>query len=138
MSYTSRVRPSSLAPYLIAVCVAVGFGYAAFGVVTALTNILVGARLWVLEVGVGVLAAWATLVWMQRLQTRQTSSPRLDRGERAIWRLSYRRGNLLALEEIVRETLLDEGAALAALRSLEAQGQARLEDDGRWRLLEAR
>jgi hypothetical protein len=75
-------------------------------------------------------------VWFSRLQSKQSSTPRADRGERAIWRLSYRRGRELSLEQIVSGTLLDEVAALSALRSLEAQGQAEQLEDGRWRLLE--
>ncbi len=120
---------------ILAVCVGIGFGYATLGAVSALFNTVWGARLWWLEVTVALMAALLVARAFLRVQARQTDAPRLDRGERAIWRLSYRRGQVLSLEQIVQETLLDEGSALTALRSLEAQGQARLEADGRWRLL---
>ena len=120
---------------ILAVCVGVGFGYATLGAVSAVSNTVWGTRLWWLEVMMALIAATLVAWAFVRVQSRQTDLPRLDRGERAIWRLSYRRGLVLSLEQIVQETLLDEGSALAALRSLEAQGQARLEDDGRWRLL---
>ena len=120
---------------ILAVCVGIGFGYATLGLVSAISNTVWGTRLWWLEVSVAFIAAALVVRGFLGVQNRQSHGPRLDRGERAIWRLSYRRGLVLSLEQIVRETLLDEGAALAALRSLEAQGQARPEADGRWRLL---
>jgi hypothetical protein len=116
--------------------VGLGFGYAAFGVVTILSNVIVGQRLWWLEWSFGLVVAALVAVLFSRAQARQVSTPRADRGERAIWRLSYRRGRELSLEQIVSETLLDEASALSALRSLEAQGQAMPLEDGRWRLLE--
>jgi hypothetical protein len=120
---------------ILAVCVGIGFGYATLGLVSLVSSTVWGARLWWLEVTVALIASMLVARSFLGVQNRQTDVPRVDRGERAIWRLSYRRGQVLSLEQIVQETLLDEGSALAALRSLEAQGQARLEDDGRWRLL---
>jgi hypothetical protein len=120
---------------ILAVCVGIGFGYATLGLVSLVSSTVWGARLWWLEVTVALIASMLVARSFLGVQNRQTGEPRVDRGERAIWRLSYRRGQVLSLEQIVQETLLDEGSALAALRSLEAQGQARLEDDGRWRLL---
>jgi hypothetical protein len=120
---------------ILVVCVGIGFGYATLGLVSLVSSTVWGARLWWLEVTVALIASMLVARGFLGLQNRQTDVPRVDRGERAIWRLSYRRGQVLSLEQIVQETLLDEGSALAALRSLEAQGQARLEDDGRWRLL---
>lgn len=126
------MKPQAL---ILAVCVGIGFGYATLGAVSAVSNTGWGTRLWWLEVVIALMAAILVARAFVRLQHRQSDAPRLDRGERAIWRLSYRRGTVLSFEQIVRETLLDEGSALSALRSLEAQGQARLENDGRWRLL---
>lgn len=128
----------SLTPQAIALglLVGLGFGYAAFGLVVVLSNVIVGQRLWWLEWGFGLVVAALVTIQFSRLQSRQSSTPRADRGERAIWRLSYRRGRTLSLDQIVSETLLDEAAALAALRNLEAQGQAEPLEDGRWRLLE--
>ena len=121
---------------VVALCVGVGFYYAAFAVISITSSVLWGSRLWGLEFVVALLAAWAVIVWFGRLETRQRSNPRLDRGERAIWRLSYRQGNVLTLEQIREFTLLDESTILATLRRLETKGEAQLEPDGSWRLLE--
>jgi hypothetical protein len=121
---------------IVALCVGVGFYYAAFAVISITSNVLWGSRLWGVEFVVAVLAAWAVLAWFGRLETRERSNPRLDRGERAIWRLSYRQGNLLTLEQIQEFTLLEESTVLATLRRLETKGEAQLESDGSWRLLE--
>jgi hypothetical protein len=121
---------------IVALCVGVGFYYAAFAVISITSNVLWGSRLWGVEFVVAVLAAWAVLAWFGRLETRERSNPRLDRGERAIWRLSYRQGNVLTLEQIQEFTLLDESTVLATLRRLETKGEASLEPDGSWRLLE--
>jgi hypothetical protein len=121
---------------VVALCVGVGFYYAAFAVISISSSVLWGSRLWGLEFVVALLAAWAVIAWFGRLETRQRSNPRLDRGERAIWRLSYRQGNVLTLEQIQEFTLLDESTVLATLRRLETKGEAQLEPDGSWRLLE--
>jgi hypothetical protein len=71
-----------------------------------------------------------------RVENRQRFNPRADRGERAIWRLAYRRGWKLRLDDILEGTMLDENSALSALKSLEAKQQAKLEPDGTWTLLE--
>ena len=121
---------------IVALCVAVGFYYAAFAVISIASSVVWGSRLWGLEFVVALLAAWAVLAWFGRVETRQGSNPRLDRGERAIWRLSYRQGNVLTLEQIQEFTLLDQSTILATLRQLETKGEAQLEADGSWRLLE--
>jgi hypothetical protein len=121
---------------IVALCVGVGFYYAAFAVISIASNVLWGSRLWGVEFLVALLAAWAVIAWFGRLETRERSNPRLDRGERAIWRLSYRQGNVLTLEQIQEFTLLDENTVLATLRRLETKGEAQLEADGSWRLLE--
>jgi hypothetical protein len=120
---------------VLGVLVGLGFGYAAFGLVTVISNVIVGQQLWWLEWGFALMVAALVTVLFSRIQARQLATPRTDRGERAIWRLSYRRGRTLSLEQIVSETLLNEAAALSALRSLEIQGQAERLEDGRWRLL---
>ena len=121
---------------IVALCVGVGFYYAAFAVVSISSSVMWGSRLWGVEFVVALLAAWAVLAWFSRLETRQGSNPRLDRGERAIWRLSYRQGNVLTLEQIQEFTLLDASTVLVTLRRLESKGEAQLEADGSWRLLE--
>ena len=121
---------------IVALCVGVGFYYAAFAVISISSSVVWGSRLWGLEFVVALLAAFAVLAWFGRVETRQGSNPRLDRSERAIWRLSYRQGNVLTLEQIQEFTLLDESTVLATLRRLETKGEAQLEADGRWRLLE--
>ena len=72
----------NLPPTLVAVCVALGFGYAAFGTVTVLSDAAWGVRLWPLELAVAGLAGWASFRWFGRLQSGQARSPRPDRGER--------------------------------------------------------
>jgi hypothetical protein len=121
---------------VVALCVGVGFYYAAFAVISIASSVLWGSRLWGVEFVVALLAVFAVLAWFGRLETRQRSNPRLDRGERAIWRLSYRQGNVLTLEQIQEFTLLDESTILATLRRLETKGEAHPEPDGSWRLLE--
>jgi hypothetical protein len=128
-----NVTPQAI---VLGLLVGLGFGYAAFGLVTVITNVIVGQQLWWLEWGFALIVAALVAVWFSKLQSRQSSTPRADRGERAIWRLSYRRGRELSLEQITSGTLLDEVAALSALQSLEAQGQAERLENGRWRLLE--
>ncbi len=120
----------------LGVLVGLGFGYATFGLITVLSNVIVGQRLWWLEWGFGLVVAALVSVQFSRIQSQQANAPRADRGERVIWRLSYRRGRTLSLDQITAETMLDETAALAALRNLESQGQAEALEDGRWHLLE--
>lgn len=113
----------------------IGFGYATLGVLSIIGSANLGYRLWWLEWLVGGAAGVGTYVIFSKLEARQTSQPRDDRGERAILRLAYRSGMELSLEEITRETLLDEGAALSALRELERKGQAVALPGNRWRLV---
>jgi hypothetical protein len=120
----------------LAVLFAVGCYYAAFGVVSILAGVLVGYQLWWLELLFALLCVWFGLKVFARVENHQKLNPRADRGERAIWRLAYRRGWKLKLEDILEGTLLNKNAALTALKSLEAKQQARLEPDGTWTLLE--
>jgi hypothetical protein len=118
----------------VSLVLGIGFGYATLGVLSIIGSANLGFRLWWLEWLVGGAAGVGTYLIFSRLETRQTSQPRDDRGERAILRLAYRKGTELSLEEITRETLLDEGAALNALRELEGKGQAVALPGNRWRL----
>jgi hypothetical protein len=118
---------------LVSAAVGIGFGYATYGVLS-LFKLGLGFVFWWLEPLVAVVAGMACFWWCGQIATRQSSAPILSRGERAIWRLAYRRGRELSLAQIVSETLLEEKAALEALRSLEAQGQAVQVTDGVWKL----
>ena len=118
----------------VSLVLGIGFGYATLGVLSIIGSANLGFRLWWLEWLVGGAAGFGTYLIFSKLEARQTMQPRDDRGERAILRLAYRKGMELSLEEITRETLLDEGAALSALRELEGQGQAVALPGNRWRL----
>jgi hypothetical protein len=102
--------------------------------VLSLFKLGLGFAFWWLEplvaLGVGLACFWLC----GQIANRQSAAPVLSRGERAIWRLSYRRGRDLSLQQIVAETLLEEGAAFEALHSLEAKGQAVQVEAGVWRL----
>lgn len=114
--------------------VGIGFGYATLGVLSMLGTNRLGWALWWLEPLVAVLVGLGCFAICQRIATKQHQAPIANRGERAIWRLAYRRGWDLTLEQIVAETMLEEGAALSALRQLEAKGQAVLTAPNRWQL----
>jgi hypothetical protein len=120
----------------LSVLFAVGCFYAAFGTISVLAGVKVGYQLWWLEFLIAVFCVWIGLQMFSRVERRQNINPRADRGERAIWRLAYRKGWKLSFEDILQGTMLDEASALNALRSLEAKQQARLEPDGTWTLLE--
>ena len=128
---TSRIPALALA-----VLFAVGCYYAAFGVISILAGAIVGYKLWWLELLTALLCVWLGLQAFARVENRQRAAPRADRGERAIWRLAYRKAWKLSLEDITRGTMLDEASALAALKLLESKNQARLEPDGTWVLLD--
>ncbi len=70
----------------------------------------------------------------QKIVIRQNKSPITNRGERAIWRLAYRQGWELSLDQILAETMLEENAALTALHELETKGQAVLIAPKTWKL----
>jgi hypothetical protein len=119
----------------ISVCIGIGFGYATLGVLSIIGTNVLGFRLWWLEVLMAL--SFGTLAFgvFNRAFSRQSERPIPNRGERAIWRLAFRRGMELSFEQIVAETMLDEGAALQALRELEAKGQAQALEGNRWRLV---
>ena len=124
----------------VSVALGIGFGYATLGILSIIGSRLLGMttfgyRLWWLEVLVAVAAGFGAFLLFRRIETRQTDSPRIDRGERAILRLAYRNGFELTLEQITSATLLDQSAALEVLRQLEARGSAMDLGGGRWRLV---
>ncbi len=124
----------NLAWLFLSGAVGIGFGYATLGVLSIIGTNKLGFALWWLEpliaVAVGLICFWLCT----KVATRQTNSPILSRGERAIWRLAYRRGWELSLEEILQNTMLEQSAALAALQKLEATGQAVQLEPNRWKL----
>lgn len=130
------MRNARLPAVALALLFAVGCYYAAFGVVSIAAGVLVGYQLWWLELSIALICLWFGLVIFARVEQRQHTIPRTDRGERAIWRLAYRKGWKLRLEDILEGTLLDETSALAALKALESKQQAKLETDGTWVLLD--
>ena len=124
----------------VSVALGIGFGYACLGVLSIIGSRLLGMttfgyRLWWLEVLVALAAGIGAFTLFTRIEVRQSSSPRLDRGERAILRLAYRNGYVLTMEQITSRTLLDQSAALEVLRQLEARGSAKDLGGGRWRLV---
>lgn len=125
----------NLPAFIVSLTLGIGFGYATLGVLSIIGTATLGYRLWWLEVVMALLFGALTFVLFQRIFERQSKRPITNRGERAIWRLAYRRGMEVTLEQIVAETLLDEGSALAALRELEGKGQAVALEGNRWRLL---
>jgi hypothetical protein len=130
------MNSSRLPAVALAVLFAVGCFYAAFGTISVLAGVKVGYQLWWLELLIAAASVWLGLKLFSRVENRQNGNPRADRGERAIWRLAYRKGWKLSLEDILEGTMLNENSALNALRSLEAKQQAKLEPDGTWTLLE--
>ena len=124
----------------VSVALGIGFGYATLGILSIIGSKLLGMttfgyRLWWLEVLVALVSGIGAFALFTRIQARQTLSPRVDRGERAILRLAYRSGTELTLEQITSSTLLDGPAALAVLHQLEARGVATDLGSGRWRLV---
>jgi hypothetical protein len=122
---------------VLAVLFAVGCYYAAFGVVSVFAGTVIGFKLWWTELLIACSCFWWGLQLFARVENKQRIAPRADRGERAIWRLAYRKGWKLSLEDITRGTMLNEVSALAALKSLESKNQAKLEPDGTWILQES-
>ncbi len=130
------MNSSKLPALALSVLFAVGCFYAAFGTISVLLGVKVGYQLWWFELLIAIFCVWFGLQIFSRVENRQQLNPRADRGERAIWRLAYRKGWKLSLEDILDGTMLDENSALNALKSLEAKQQAKLESDGTWTLLE--
>ncbi len=130
------MNSSRIPAIAVAVLFAVGCFYAVFGTISVLAGAKVGYQLWWLELLIAAGFVWLGLQVFARVENRQNTNPRADRGERAIWRLAYRKGWKLSLEDVIQGTMLDENSALIALRSLEAKQQAKLELDGTWTLLE--
>lgn len=127
---------SRIPAFALAILFAVGCYYATFGVISILAGVVIGYKLWWLELVIACFCVWLGLQTFARVENRQQASPRSDRGERAIWRLAYRKGWKLSLEQITQGTMLDEASALQALKSLEEKQQATLEPDGTWTLQE--
>jgi hypothetical protein len=124
MTQDEERKTNEILPWMmVSAAVGIGFGYATYGVLS-LFKLGLGVVFWWLEPAVAVVAGIGCFWICGQIANRQSSTPVLSRGERAIWRLSYRRGRELTLAQIVSETLLENKAALEALRSLEAQGQA--------------
>lgn len=130
------MNSSKLPALALSVLFAVGCFYAAFGTISVLLGVKTGYQLWWLELLIAIFCVWFGLQIFFRVENRQDINPRADRGERAIWRLAYRKGWTLSLKDILDGTMLDENSALNALKSLEAKQQARLEPDGTWTLIE--
>jgi hypothetical protein len=130
------MNSSKLPALALAVLFAVGCFYAAFGLISVVAGVKVGYQLWWLEFFIATACVWLGLQVFSRVENRQNLNPRADRGERAIWRLAYRKGWKLSLEDLTQGTMLDEQSALAALKALEAKQQATLEPDGTWTLFE--
>lgn len=124
----------------VAVALGIGFGYATLGILSIIGSRVLGVttfayRLWWLEVLVATAACIGAFALFRRIEIRQTDSPRVDRGERAVMRLAYRSGVELTLEQITSATLLDHAATLVVLKQLEARGAATDLGGGRWRLV---
>jgi hypothetical protein len=119
----------------VSVALGIGCGYATLGVLSIIGTNVLGYRLWWLEVLIGVTVAVLTMRVFSSIFNRQTQAPRANSDERAIWRLAYRKGFELTLEQIVSDTMLEEGTALRALRELERDGQAEFLGENRWRLV---
>jgi hypothetical protein len=111
--------------------VGIGFGYATFGVLSLLG---LGWQLWWLEPSMAIIVGISCFMLCQNIASKQNQAPITNRGERAIWRLAYRKGWELSLEQILAETMLSESAAIAALQKLEHQGQAIMTKANTWRL----
>lgn len=124
----------------VSVALGIGFGYACLGILSIIGSRVLGMttfgyRLWWLELLVAVAAGIGAYALFTRIETRQTDTPRSDRGERAILRLAYRNGYELTVDQITSRTLLDQSAALEVLKQLEARGSAADLGGGRWRLV---
>lgn len=120
--------------YFVSAAIGIGFGYATYGVLS-LFKLGLGFQFWWLEPLVAIAVGVFCFVLCGRIANR-SQEPLLERGERAIWRLAYRRGWELSLGQIVSETLLEEDAALRALQTLEQKGQAVQIAPDRWRLMQ--
>jgi hypothetical protein len=116
---------------ILSSAVGIGFGYATFGVLSLLG---LGWQLWWLEPLTALVVGIFCFMLCQNIASKQNQTPITTRGERAIWRLAYRKGWELSLEQILTETMLSESAARAALGQLELNGQAVQITTNRWRL----
>ncbi len=119
----------------VSIGLGIGFGYATLGVLSIIGTNLLGYRLWWLEVLIGVIVAVLVVRGFSKISSNQTLAPRAQSDQRAIWRLAYRKGSELSLDQIVRDTMLNEGTALTALRHLEQRGEAEFLGENRWRLI---
>jgi protein-S-isoprenylcysteine O-methyltransferase Ste14 len=119
----------------VSIALGIGCGYATLGILSIIGTTALGYRLWWLEVLMAVVVGVLTLWAFSKIANRQTQTPRANSDQRAIWRLAYRKGFELSLEQVVRDTMLNEGTALNALRQLEQNGQAEFLGENRWRLI---
>ncbi len=117
---------------LLSTAVGIGFGYATLGILSILGTKQLGWQLWWLEPSVGLAAGLICFMACQKAGDQPSQTH--DRGERAIWRLAYRRGWELSLEQILAETMLEESTARATLKDLEQKGQAVPTAPNTWRL----
>ncbi len=117
---------------ILSTAVGIGFGYATLGVLSLLGTTQLGWQLWWLEPSVGLGAGLVCFAICQKAAGQPSQAH--NRGERAIWRLAYRRGWELSLEQILAETMLEESAARSTLQNLEQKGQAVLTAPNKWRL----
>jgi hypothetical protein len=118
--------------------VALGFSYAAYLVAVAFGGLALGYRLWPLEYAVAAAVGYGVFLLAARVEEKHESGLRPDLAQRAIERLAYRRGNVVTVESVARETLLDEPGALHALERMVSAGAAERHGDGEYRILAAR
>jgi hypothetical protein len=115
----------------LSIAVGIGFGYATLG---TLSLFKLGWQLWWLEPLIAVAVGIGCFMLCHKIANLQRQTPITNRGERVIWRLAYRQGWELSLDQILAETMLEENAALAALHELEHKGQAVLTAPNIWKL----
>ncbi len=119
---------------LVSSAVGIGFGYATLGTLSIIGSTRLGLTFWWLEPLIAIVVGILSFTLCQKVATQQQNQPITHRGERAIWRLAYRKGWEVTLEQILQETMLEESAALTALQELERKGQAKLLESNRWLL----
>jgi hypothetical protein len=119
----------------LSTAVGLGFGYATLGVLSIIGTKQLGWQLWWLEPVVALGVGLFCFMLCGQVAQAQLNTPNTNRGERAIWRLVYRKRTCeVSLEQIITETMLEEGAALNALRELETKGLAVMTAPNLWLL----
>ncbi|HEX2863940.1 MAG TPA: hypothetical protein VHN99_05185 [Deinococcales bacterium] len=119
---------------LLAVPVTLAFWFAAFGLVSMLAGPREGLTLWPLEVLAGLAAGAGAYALFNRVQAGTAASPRHGTAERTVQRLAYRRGAVLSLDLVARETFLDDLSAAQTLQGMVRDGLAERLDDGTYRI----